>query len=96
MRIGNKMKTFQSFRELSNDNPDESTEYITDLDNENCNSTFRVFSPIFQLDGNDDILEQEIEIPKRYIFFDRIKKKSESLKTEGCQFKSMICKINDV
>ena len=47
---------------------------IPDFDNENYDSTFRVFSPFPQLDGNDDLQEQEIEIvpvyitPKRYIF----------------------------
>ena len=39
MRIGNKIKTFQSFRELSNDNQNESTEYIPNLNNENYDST---------------------------------------------------------
>ena len=37
-------------------------------------STLRVFSPISQLDGNDDILEEEIEVlPKRYIFLIKLR-----------------------
>ena len=39
-----------------------------DLDNENFDRTFRVFSPFPQLDGNEDLPGEEIS-PKRYIFF---------------------------
>ena len=84
--IGEKIKTIPSFRELWNDNQNESTEYISDLENENY---IRVFSPISQLDGNNDILEQEIDMvsgsktrdgkrvcisPNRYIFWMKLEK----------------------
>ena len=61
------------------DDDDVIIDHDHNLENENYDSTSRLFSPFSQLDGNDDLLEQEIEIvsgsktKKRYIFWIKLK-----------------------
>ena len=63
---------------------------------------FEQFDKSFKL-VNSSKIKTKISVGKLFIFaihrnsfFDNIKKKSESLQTEGRHFRSMICKLSDV